>query len=74
MNHLMVALRWGTPDALGPWLGRVMITKTPPQSPLMTRHRERSHGEGDGMTDTDPARKSHRKGNMEVDESIHDFQ
>ena len=30
----------GTPDALGPWLGRVMITKTPPQSPLMTRHRD----------------------------------
>ena len=30
----------GAPDELGPWLGRVMITKTPPQSPLMTRHRE----------------------------------
>lgn len=30
----------GAPDELGPWLGRVMITKTPPQSPLMTRHRD----------------------------------
>ncbi|CAK9034914.1 unnamed protein product [Durusdinium trenchii] len=27
----------GAPEQLGPWLGRVMITKTPPQSPLMTR-------------------------------------
>ncbi|CAK9034937.1 unnamed protein product, partial [Durusdinium trenchii] len=30
----------GAPEQLGPWLGRVMITKTPPQSPLMTRHRD----------------------------------
>mmetsp|Transcript_24671 Transcript_24671/g.55612 ORF Transcript_24671/g.55612 Transcript_24671/m.55612 type:complete len:412 (-) Transcript_24671:10-1245(-) len=30
----------GAAEDLGPWLGRVMITKTPPQSPLMTRHRD----------------------------------
>jgi len=37
----------GTPDALGPWLGRVMITKTPPQSPLMTRHRDTGSDTGE---------------------------
>lgn len=30
----------GRAEELGPWLGRVMITKTPKQSPLMTRHRD----------------------------------
>ena len=30
----------GKAEELGPWLGRVMITKTPKQSPLMTRHRD----------------------------------
>merc|ERR1719198_380677 len=30
----------GTADSLGPWFGRVMLTKTPGKSPLMTRHRD----------------------------------
>ncbi|CAJ1448619.1 unnamed protein product [Effrenium voratum] len=30
----------GHPRDLGAWLGRVMVTRTPPQSPLMTRHRD----------------------------------
>lgn len=30
----------GSSQSLGPWLGRVMITKTPGQSPLMTHHRD----------------------------------
>lgn len=30
----------GRPDVQGPWLGRVMVTKTPPQSPAQKRHRD----------------------------------
>lgn len=29
-----------SPNDWGPWLGRAMITKTPGQTPLMTRHRD----------------------------------
>ena len=30
----------GSPQERGPWLGRVMVTKTPPQSPPQKRHRD----------------------------------
>eukprot|EP00930_Biecheleria_cincta_P062014 TRINITY_DN47530_c0_g1_i1.p1 TRINITY_DN47530_c0_g1~~TRINITY_DN47530_c0_g1_i1.p1 ORF type:complete len:420 (-),score=51.57 TRINITY_DN47530_c0_g1_i1:32-1291(-) len=30
----------GSPSELGPWLGRVMLTKTPGHTSLMTRHRD----------------------------------
>lgn len=30
----------GSPDKIGPWLGRVVITKTPPLSPPQKKHRD----------------------------------